>query len=53
MQSSLARFTVSMSTLFILACASLPAHAYTAAKPASNVPIPVADFSTTGPSAAP
>ena len=44
MQSSLARFTVSLSTLFILACASLPAHADTAAKPASNAPIPVGDF---------
>lgn len=44
MQSSLARFTVALSTLFVVTCASLPAHADTAAKTASNAPIPIGDF---------
>lgn len=49
MQSSLARFTAALSTLalgplFMLSCASLPAHAGTAARTTSNAPIPIGDF---------
>ena len=44
MQSSLARFTVALGTVFMLTCASLPVHADTAARNASSAAIPIGDF---------
>ena len=52
MQSSLARFTVALSTFFMFT-SSLPVHADTAARTASNAPFRSAIFSTIMPSAAP
>jgi len=44
MQSSLARFTVSISALFMMTSASLPAYADTDTKAPSSALIPIADF---------
>jgi len=44
MQSSLARFTLSLSTLILVTSASLPAYADTDAKAASSAAIPIGDF---------